>query len=99
MELAFEYAILGSPVLLLPALLQRRWSRRLAMAGVAVLIGALTALFASINWGGPGDADMGRGLLVLYGSIASGLILIASAFMFVWSPPEPAGDGDAEIGS
>ena len=99
MELAFEYAILASPLLLVAAVVQWKWSRRSALAILGLAIGLLTAVFSSIDWGGPGDASMGRGLLVIYGTIGAGLALIASGLMFILNPPKPADNAERELGS
>lgn len=83
MEAVFEWVLVFSPLLLVVAFLQRRERRPLAMFCVAALICALTVTFASIRWGGPGDAAMGRGLLVFYGFSISTLAALISAWMFM----------------
>ena len=99
MELAFEYAILASSLLLVAAAVQWKWSRRRALALGGLLTGALTAVYSSIEWGGPGDAKLGQGLLVLYGTAAAALALIASGLMFIFNPPKPADDAERELGN
>jgi len=99
MELAFEYAILASTLLLVVAAVQWKWSRRRALALGGLLTGVLTAVYSSIDWGGPGDAAMGRGLLVMYGTAASILALVTAGLMFIFNPPKPADDAERELGN
>ncbi len=99
MELAFEYAILASTLLLVAAAVQWKWSRRRALALGGLLTGVLTAVYSSIDWGGPGEANIGRGLLVIYGTIAASLALMAAGLMFIFKPPKPAHDAERELGS
>ena len=107
MEEALGYAILASPLLLLPGLLQRRWSKRRAIACFGLFAGALTALYASIDWGGSPDERITQGVVTLYGMTVSGVALAAAALMsahavainyaalmFMMNPPKPADDAD-----
>ena len=99
MEPLFEYAILSGPLLLLIALLQRKWSRRRAVLLVAVVIGSLTALHGSIDWGGGVDANITRGVVTIYGMVVSGAAFLTSMLMFMINPPKPADDADEVRGS
>ena len=99
MELAFEYAIMAASLLVLAGLVQWKWSRRRALAVTGALTGALTFISASIEWGGPGAAAVGRGMLVIYGTIVAALALLVSGLMFIINPPRPADDAERELGS
>ncbi len=83
MESVFEWVLVFSPLLLVVPFLQRKEHRPLAMFCVAVLIGGLTVIFASILWGGPGDAAMGRGLLVFYGFAICTVAALIAAWMLM----------------
>lgn len=96
MEALFENMLALSPLLAVPALIQRRWSRPLAILAVAILIGLLTAIVAWMPLRGPGDAAMGRGLIVIYGMAACFVLTIAAGAAFIWSAGRTgAAAGDA----
>ena len=99
MEVALEYAIIAGILLLLPAAVQWKWSRRRALGLLGAMIGGLTFLYASIDWGGGPDRNMSRGFLVIGATIAAGLALLASMLMFIFNPPQPADDAERELGS
>jgi len=94
MDDVLGYAILLSPVLLLPALFQRRWSRRRAISYLGMLTGALTALYAWIDWGGSADERMTRGFATIYGIAVSAAALAIGALSFMMNPPKPADEAD-----
>ena len=94
MEDVLGYAILLSPVLLVPVLLQRRWSKRRAIAWLGLVSGALTALYAWIDWGGFVDDQITRGVVTMYGMAVSGIALATSGLMFMINPPRPANEAD-----
>lgn len=94
MEEAIGFAILFSPVLLIPALLQRRWSRRRAIACLGLLTGTLTAVYAAIDWGGTVDERITRGVATIYGMAVSGAALAFAGLMFILNPPRPSHEAD-----
>lgn len=91
---ALGYAILLSPLLLVVALLLRRWSKRRAFAYLGLLTGALCALYGWIDWGGSPDDRMTQGFVLMYGMAVSGVALAIGALMFMLNPPRPAGEAD-----
>lgn len=84
MNALFENALFLSPLLVVPALIQRKWSRTLAIFAVAILIGVLTTIVAYLPLDGPGDAAMGRGLIVIYGMAATFVLTIGAGAAFMW---------------
>ena len=94
MEDVLGYAILLSPLLLLAALLLRRWSVRRSFAYLGLLTGALLALYGGIDWGGSPDERMTRGFVLMYGIAIAGASLAIGALMFILNPPRPADEAD-----
>jgi len=86
MEAAFEWVLMSSPLLVALALLQRSVSRAGAIFAIAILIGVLTTLLAFAP-GGLGDAAMGRGWLVIYGTAACFVVALIAAWSFMASAP------------
>lgn len=85
MSLWFENALGLAILLAIPALIQWRWRRSLALFCVALLVGLLTTIVAYMPLNGPGDAAVGRGWLVIYGMMACFLLTVIAAVMFIWS--------------
>jgi hypothetical protein len=98
-EEAFGWVLVSSPLLVIVALVQRRISRPLAVLGIAILIGALTAILAALPLNGPGDAAVGRGWLVLYGIAASVIMVLIAFWSFMAGTAEAADEGDSESDS
>ena len=87
------YAVLFSPVVLVAALL-RRWGKRRAFALLAVVSGALTALYNGIDLGGSPDDRITQGFVVLYGMAVTGVALATATLMFIMNPPQPSNEAD-----
>ena len=99
MDVWLEIALVASVLLAVPALIQWRWSRALALLCVAVLVGVVTTTVAYMPLRGPGDAVVGRGWRVIYGMAASFQLTIAAAAIFMWSAARMGAAATAEEGS
>lgn len=98
MDVLMENLLFLSPLLVLPALVQRKWNRPLAVFGVAVIVALLATILAAMPLNGPGDAAVGRGIMVIYGWGMAFLLTLAAGIALIWSAgrkSERAGNPEA----